>query len=218
MKDIPGFEDLYSISLNGEVLNKRTNKNIKGSIVEAVRGRTSYKYYSLRKEKKSYTIGAHRLVAMTFIGDIKKGQVVNHIDGDGLNNNLSNLEIISIKKNILHGAILYDVENIIQKILLDYKNGISIDDIAFTYKRSIETVKSILSGNNYYELKVEYSNSPRESRLMKDEATAEEINEIYKLYSSGEYLQRDLVEIFKITRKGIRSAIRSGESRKRKNI
>ena len=149
IKDIPGFEELYSISLNGDVLNKKTKKYIKGSTVASVGGRTSYKYYTLRREKKSYTIGLHRLVAMTFIGDIKKGQVVNHIDGNGLNNNVSNLEIISIKKNILHGAILYDVENIIQKIILDYINGISIDDIAFTYKRSIETVKSILSGNNY---------------------------------------------------------------------
>ena len=43
----------------------------------------------------------HRLVAATFIGNIE-GLTVNHIDGDTLNNNISNLEIVTQLENNLH--------------------------------------------------------------------------------------------------------------------
>lgn len=44
----------------------------------------------------------HRLVVETFIGKILKGYCVNHIDGDKLNNNLNNLEIVTFKENTIH--------------------------------------------------------------------------------------------------------------------
>jgi len=43
----------------------------------------------------------HRLVASTFIGDIT-GLTVNHIDGNTLNNTISNLEIVTQLENNLH--------------------------------------------------------------------------------------------------------------------
>ena len=44
----------------------------------------------------------HRLVAETFIGTIPQGSIVNHIDGDKLNNHLENLEIVDGKENGSH--------------------------------------------------------------------------------------------------------------------
>ena len=43
----------------------------------------------------------HRLVASTFIGDINN-LTVNHIDGDTLNNRVSNLEIVTQLENNIH--------------------------------------------------------------------------------------------------------------------
>ena len=43
----------------------------------------------------------HRLVASAYLGDIT-GLTVNHIDGDPCNNNVENLEIVSMKENIRH--------------------------------------------------------------------------------------------------------------------
>ena len=43
----------------------------------------------------------HRLVADTFIGNIK-GKTVNHIDGNTLNNSIDNLEIVTQLENNIH--------------------------------------------------------------------------------------------------------------------
>ena len=43
----------------------------------------------------------HRLVASAYLGDIT-GMTVNHTDGNPSNNNVSNLEIVTMKENIHH--------------------------------------------------------------------------------------------------------------------
>ena len=51
----------------------------------------------------------HQLVAMAFLGYKRDGknltEVVDHIDGDSLNNNLNNLQIITQKENVNKGKI-----------------------------------------------------------------------------------------------------------------
>ena len=42
------------------------------------------------------------MVAKAFIGTYEKGYTVNHKDGNKLNNNLENLEIITHKENCFH--------------------------------------------------------------------------------------------------------------------
>lgn len=44
----------------------------------------------------------HRLVVESFLGEIPKGLVVNHIDGNKLNNRLSNLEVVTYSENMKH--------------------------------------------------------------------------------------------------------------------
>lgn len=59
----------------------------------------------LWKNGKNKTFLVARLVAFTFYNeDIKNRDLtVNHIDGNRFNNNIENLELISLKKNIQHG-------------------------------------------------------------------------------------------------------------------
>lgn len=47
-------------------------------------------------------IKAHTVIVTQYIGDIAYPNVVNHIDGNKRNNNLSNLEITSVKENTIH--------------------------------------------------------------------------------------------------------------------
>lgn len=74
-------------------------KNCLGKVLKGtVRHSYHFVYTGNRQER------THRLVAEAFIGEIKDGYEVNHIDGNKLNNNLSNLEIVSHLENMQHAS------------------------------------------------------------------------------------------------------------------
>lgn len=77
----------YEVSSIGRVRNKLTQHIYKPSL----RG----SYLGLKVNNK--TISVHTLVAQAFLG-----LTVNHKDGDKFNNKLSNLEVMTIKKNARH--------------------------------------------------------------------------------------------------------------------
>lgn len=58
-------------------------------------------YVGVRLNKKSYLV--HRLVAQAFLGlDPSTNLQVNHINGDKMNNNVNNLEIVTPSENVIH--------------------------------------------------------------------------------------------------------------------
>jgi hypothetical protein len=99
LEKYPGYE----IDARGHVRNKRTLKLLKSSI-----GSTGY--YHLN----NYGL-IHRLVAITFIPNLDKITkiTVNHIDGNKLNNNISNLEWASYKDQNIHMGKLHPNRDII---------------------------------------------------------------------------------------------------------
>lgn len=44
----------------------------------------------------------HRIVYQTFVGEIPEGLQINHIDGNKLNNHITNLEAVTASQNVLH--------------------------------------------------------------------------------------------------------------------
>ena len=85
-KLINGYDN-YFIYDNGNVLNIYTNKILQGSI-----GEQGYKYYRLSKDGKKKMYYVHRLVALHFLDNPYNFPVVNHKDGNKLNNCVENLE------------------------------------------------------------------------------------------------------------------------------
>lgn len=108
-KDIPGYEGLYKVSSLGRVksLNRIANRSC--GMVQPVRERilkqsTRYKYKSVtmhdhNKYQRSWRV--HQLVAMAFLNHNPCGfdMVVDHIDEDKHNNNLSNLRLVTNGEN-----------------------------------------------------------------------------------------------------------------------
>ena len=87
----------YEVNNLGDVRNKKTNRILKPQL-----NRTDG-YYRVALNGKRYYV--HRLVADAFFdGDHDKIDV-NHIDGNRLNNKLSNLEWCTRKENIRHAYI-----------------------------------------------------------------------------------------------------------------
>lgn len=95
-KDIDRFTN-YQVSDQGRVRNKITNQVLKPG-----RGGVGYLTVALYKDKKSYSKNVHQLVSDAFIGKGTKGMTVNHKDGNKLNNNLSNLELVTRRANNVH--------------------------------------------------------------------------------------------------------------------
>lgn len=93
MKQIYNYDN-YMIDENGNVFNKTTNKYLKGSI-----GENGYKYYRLSQNNHKKMYYAHRLVAEHFLNNPNNFPVVNHIDGNKLNNNINNLEWVTYSEN-----------------------------------------------------------------------------------------------------------------------
>ena len=111
-KDIPGYKGLYQASSLGRIRSvdgkttyaKRHGERVWRGRIMRFKKRSTYKYglrVSLWKNGHSKDHAIHRLVASSFLG--KSSLTVNHIDGNRLNNNIKNLEWLSIADNIRHG-------------------------------------------------------------------------------------------------------------------
>lgn len=85
------------INENGDILNLNTNKYLKGSI-----GENGYRYYRLSKNGKKTMFYAHRLVADTFIPNPDNLPVINHKNGNKLDNSVNNLEWVTYSQNTKH--------------------------------------------------------------------------------------------------------------------
>ena len=93
---IIGFDN-YCIYENGVVENLSTHRKLKGSI--RLHG---YLAYRLSKHGKKHQFYAHRLVAQAFIPNPNNYTIVNHKDGDKLNNSVDNLEWCDQSYNMEH--------------------------------------------------------------------------------------------------------------------
>jgi hypothetical protein len=100
-KYIKDYEDCYQISSFGRVksMYKNSNKILKQSL------RSEYLGIQLNKNNKGKTFSVHRLVAISFIRNNDDTKIVNHIDGNKINNHILNLEWISCKENRMHAEI-----------------------------------------------------------------------------------------------------------------
>ena len=96
-RPVPGYEGYYEVSNFGNVKSLTNDKILK----PCLDGRGYYKV-TLSKDGKTKTIRIHILVATAFLGHKPDGYkiVVDHIDNNKLNNNLTNLQLITHRENI----------------------------------------------------------------------------------------------------------------------
>jgi hypothetical protein len=95
---VPSFPD-YAVSRAGLVIRVTNRTNGKfGRVIKSFVGCGGYVRVVLSHQHAL----VHRLVAETHIGPCPTGCVVNHKDGDKLNNFVTNLEYVTQKQNIRH--------------------------------------------------------------------------------------------------------------------
>lgn len=111
MKEIPGYEGLYSIDSKGNILSlPRLVKGVDGALYPrggivlkpGINKQTGYLQVDLWKANKGTKFAVHRLVAEAFIPNPAGKLEVNHRDGNRANPIVENLEWVTSSENSFH--------------------------------------------------------------------------------------------------------------------
>lgn len=94
-KDVPGYEGFYQVSSLGRIARG-------GRVRKLKKDHRGYFVLTLCKKGIEKDWKIHRLVALAFLPNPEGKRVVNHIDGDKLNNRVENLEWATHSENMMH--------------------------------------------------------------------------------------------------------------------
>jgi DNA-binding XRE family transcriptional regulator len=158
-KDIPNFEGLYSVDIDGNVyaypnLAHRDEKQLKPRL-----RKNGYLYVSLRKDGKTIDCTIHRLVAKTFL-DCVDGLDVNHINGNRSDNRLINLELVTRSNNLAHGMFVNKngIAKLTHEQAEEVKRRVALGerqvDIAKEFNVFKQTINQIVRGTGYKNSKI----------------------------------------------------------------
>jgi hypothetical protein len=146
--NLDNYNKNYLITNYGRCFSKKTGKELSTHI------NSGYKKVNLYDDtyiNKKYSI--HYLVYISFNNNYDKNKVIDHIDGNKLNNNLSNLRLTSQSENIINAYNNNDnmyKKNIIQAYDKDnilVKEFININDaIKFISHSNGSSIRNVLKG------------------------------------------------------------------------
>lgn len=165
-RDVKWYEGFYKVSNLGRIKSVERRIKLRGSyerlyeskIMKCKVSKDGYYTIGLRMRGKREWKRIHRLVAEAFIENPLGYEVVNHIDGNKLNNNVDNLEWCTIEYNnnhakengllrALHGEEKTEsklTNSVVISIRKDYKNGLKQSDICKKYNISATQAHKIV--------------------------------------------------------------------------
>lgn len=150
-KDVTGYKGIYKVSNTGKVLNIKRGKHI--SLRKQYGNKRKYVSLSvlLHKKGKGKETMVSRLVAQAFIRKPKHNEEVNHIDLNPQNNNVSNLEWVTHKQNLIHSVNSGSYDHLkikkekLDKIISLRKEGKTLREIGDIFNISNQRVGQIIS-------------------------------------------------------------------------
>ena len=127
----------YSIDKEGKIFSNKTNRFLLGSVYN-----TGYRMVRLTigKNKKSYAV--HRLVAEAFLPNPNKLAIVNHKDGNKLNNRVENLEWVNQSQNRIHA-----VYNKISKLATGKRNKMNEEELVLSNWKRYKNTNYLISND-----------------------------------------------------------------------
>lgn len=156
VKEIVGYPN-YSITQNGTIISHVGQYD---RILKPQRASQSKKgYYQVRLFNKEFLKGRlqyiHRLIYLSFVGEIPEGFEIDHIDGNPSNNRLYNLQLITRKENISkhyrkeYGGILRDHRD---EVIKDYETLGTYQKVAEKWGVSYQVVGRVVRNRTSYKV------------------------------------------------------------------
>jgi hypothetical protein len=102
---VSGFEDRYLISSLGRFQSIYIYRGHGGGLLSPRLTRKGRLKVDLCKDGAQQTVNIETLVAAAFLGPRPPGKEINHIDGNKLNNRVTNLEYVTHKENVHHAMM-----------------------------------------------------------------------------------------------------------------
>ena len=200
--NLDGIKTHYMVSNKGRVMNTKSKliikpfKTIKRHTTKDDDFYLSVRLYFPGKSRKQATVPVHRLVALYFIPNPNNFPMVNHIDGNKSNNDVSNLEWCTASENTLHafvnklevpikGEDHYNhilTEKDVHEICKGLINGIRPSDLAKMYGVTKTTINDIRVGKSWKDITSQYV-LPKPKVFTKDWAPY--YDELDKMICSG---------------------------------
>lgn len=213
----PNFIDTqYHVQKTGEVSKitvtkfKNNPDIVKSTKTELLIGDINFGYQRVNINGKHERV--HRLVAYLYCENPNGDNIVNHIDGDKLNNNYTNLEWCTAEHNEKHSLdtslkpqgeshyLSTFTEAQLRECLShsDFKPDMRLRDfkvIVASLNVSLIQIKNLLYGNTWHSVTKEYGIIKRSDLAIEDRPTAdrarklteEQVYEIHKLMFEGKY-------------------------------
>ena len=149
LRTIAGFTN-YKISIDGRVFGTRSGIWIKPNLSD-----TGYLRVSLYGPHGFKTRFIHKLVAAAWVGPHQDDMVVNHKDGNKLNNHASNLEWATHSENSQHardaGLVTYKVGGEVHNAKLNWDSvmwirscGLEVKLMARILRVDQKTIRNVL--------------------------------------------------------------------------
>lgn len=158
----------YKIEKNGDIWTtvQRTGKN---SVNNTWRLLSHYCKNSKRGGKpyriiryNSKHLLVHRIIYAKFIGELIDDLVINHKDGNTLNNSVDNLELVTQSQNVKHsytdlkrvvntGARKIEIDTV-KQIRKDHKEGLGYGKLAKKYNIAKSTIAYIVQRKTYADI------------------------------------------------------------------
>jgi hypothetical protein len=168
---VPSYEGLYDVSNLGRVRSLRFRRKFADTLREnplIMKGSINsngYAQVQLSNDSGKKTVLVQKLVLTAFVGPRPSGYEAAHLDGNRVNNHLSNLKWCTKKENVSHlkkhGTVLYGAKNpmtrLTEKQVIDIRKtysvgNCSIKKLAKKYGVGTSTVWRIVSGKYWRHL------------------------------------------------------------------
>lgn len=187
----------HTINDAGTVTNTKTNC-VKSQWI----GANGYYHVDIHENGSSFKIAIHRLLALHFIPNPQNKRTVNHIDGNKLNNSLSNLEWATDAENTQHAYTtglqpyrrnytLADYEGFLNEVL----NGKSLTTLSTEVNQSltqlslhVKEAATRLDKLSEYQLELKRQKSIQQRNAKRDTCPVEmldkDTNEVIQTFNS----------------------------------